>query len=254
MNAKFFLVSVLLVSVFFFSGCTEAIGLGSSSVSFSDGVDSLNAVFEENGIQLDVFMEVEALAAIEDSSFDAIDAELEELKNSFTLQELKDLSDVYLVLSEQYKIRSDLSKHIMSVNALEEDTLEGQCAQLPEFDLLVEKTQAVVDSYSKLNQKIASFTTNYPVEAGEAYLEIYETDEEEAFEGFTETKEAVDALKESCAEEPLLPLEDEEEPLLGEETPVDSEVTDDSAEEDVSAEEVEGSSEEESGASAEESA
>lgn len=204
--------SVFLISLFLFSGCVEEAeepagaapappAPGVEELSFSEGLDLLNTAFSDNGIYIDVALEIEDLAAIEESSLNAIDSKLKELKASFKNETLKDLAGVYLVLLEQYSIRKVSAEQISVTMAIEEKPLAERCLQLAEFDVLVQKTQAVVDSYNKLNQKINSFTSKFPSEAEEAGLDIFTVDSTESFTDFSETKTLVDDLKALCEEE-----------------------------------------------------
>lgn len=235
---------ILFVSFFVLSGCMQEKPSNKTdvtpeespveTVSFSEGAALMKSIFSENGIDLDSFFTVKMLMAISENSLNTIKTKLNELKASFVSQNLKDLADVYLMLVDEFNARKALAVQSKIVSDIEELSTAKQCEQLAEFDLLVEKTQARINSYNLVNQKMQNFVKNYAKEASEIGLDKLVdarlADKKNIFNGFAQIKESVDVLKNVCKEgieeEVLSPgdkgyieeeTEDELEEIIGEE-------------------------------------
>lgn len=201
---------VLILSLLFFlvfSGCLQketAVVKDEEEISASEASSLLNAAFLDNEIDLGVYVSSEDLANINESSLDAIEKELIELKDSFASQALKDLADVFLSLLAELRTKVELAVQSNVVGDIEELSIAAQCEQMEEFNLLVEKAKFRVNAFTSTNQKMQAFIKNYSSKAAETgFEELVEnrlSGTDELFSGFENIQKSVADLKKVCEE------------------------------------------------------
>lgn len=161
---------------------------------FSNGLFKLNNVWISAGIDLEKPLSEEELLALDETELNSAKSKFLELKESFTSDELKQLSEIYSMFAEDFLLRKQLLSAIKAISA----SPETVCADLTAIDSIIEINKKLYDKKIEYNIFIKDFIIKFPEQADKADLVLFLIDEDEAFWDWHDIEKNALDLKENC--------------------------------------------------------